>query len=121
MAALVRPLPVLQISIALVAGAVIGVMQARSLQQAPSTFRMASTASQVRRAFTSTASGKWAQRIQWAAELLVGGVTIFSRTMPAGISQGLAWGSGLAVLFATSDLVSLRGRRGLARAQGGDH
>ena len=72
--AIARPWPILPACIGAVAGAAIGMLQLRSIQTSPESFRTAGSAMQVRRAFWATSAGRWSIILLWVTAAILLGV-----------------------------------------------
>jgi len=70
-----KPLPILPAALGAAAGVIIGKLQVASMGSSPSLFAAARSALEVRRAFWSTASGKWSIILLWVTAAVLLGVS----------------------------------------------
>jgi hypothetical protein len=97
-----RPRPLIGVVTGVLIGLTVGYLQSKSIGEAPDRFQTATSATEVRRVFLSTASGKRAILIQWtgAAVLLI-----------IAVRQGNPLGgfvAGYASLMCSRELATLR-------------
>ncbi len=105
---LTHPLPVFPLIAGGIFGVAAGVMQSQSIANAREAFRSAETAMAVRRALTSTPSGRRALQIQWILfPILVG--SIFWNPNPFGPIAGFF------IFMCVRDVIALKAVMGLAQ------
>lgn len=114
------PFPLLQITVGVVAGVLVGTLQRRSLDEAPALYREAVTSVQVRRAAASTRAGRRALGLQWVAAFALLGVSFLAlRGGPAPHrSPGYGLLCGYFLLMALRDLLVVPGLQKLAAGRG---
>jgi hypothetical protein len=111
-----HPIPIGLVAAGLLLGIPLGVLQRRSLAEAPAAFRQASTARQVRTALTSTRSGRLALRTQWvSAAILLAGSLLQAVSARDAVPSNPAIGAVAAYLslMFTRDLFALPALRAL--------
>jgi hypothetical protein len=63
-------------SVGVLIGAIVGILQRKSMSAVPDRFRGSQSAMEVRRALTSTASGAWAIKVQWLGAFVLLGIAL---------------------------------------------
>ena len=102
--------------VGIVCGAIVGLLQARAIKQAPDTFASAATALAVRAALMATPAGKLAIWLQWLTIL-----PLFAAWFSAGAKPAFAPIAGYAAFMCLREIASLPGLLALRHVRESHH
>lgn len=105
---LTHPFPAIPLIAGVIFGFAAGRMQSQSIAAACEAFKSAETAMAVRRALTSTPSGRRAVQMQWILFPILVGTTLWNHN-PFGLIAGFA------IFLCVRDLVALKAVRGITQ------